>query len=248
MGNGEDEEALDYVTEQAALTPRYLIYMTLAGVLAGVGLLSNSVPILVGSMVIAPALPPVALVAFGVVYRKAPLAMRGLGVGLLGLLSAAVAALLVAVLMRVTDVIPPGTELLNKPMLEERVRPGWWSLAAAVAGGIVGVVALTEKKTDTLIGTVAALALVPAAAAAAVAALATDLDRTLGGLLLLGINFGLVVAMGILTLLLLRRQAAVAPIAAATVIIVAVVLLLALAHGTGVTPGQPPSIQTAPTP
>ena len=147
-------------------------------------------------------------------------------------------------LMRVTDVIPPGTDLLNKPMLEERVRPGWWSLAAAVAGGIVGVVALTEKKTDTLIGTVAALALVPAAAAAAVAALATDLDRTLGGLLLLGMNFGLVVAMGILTLLVLRREAAAAPIAAAVVITVAVVLLLALAHGAGVTPGQPPSIQT----
>ncbi len=65
-------------------------------------------------------------------------------------------------------------------MLEERVRPGWWSLAAALAGGVVGVVALTQKKTDTLIGTVAALALVPAGAAAGIAALATDVDRTLG--------------------------------------------------------------------
>ena len=248
MGDGDGEKALDYVIEQAALTPRYLVYMTLAGVLAGVGLLSNSVPILVGSMVIAPALPPVALIAFGVVHGEAPLVVRGLGVGLLGLLCASVAAFLVAVLMRVVDVIPAGTELLNKPMLDERVHPGWWSLVAAVAGGIVGVVALTEKKTDTLIGTVAALALVPAGAAAAVAALATDLDRTLGGLLLLGMNFGLVVAMGILTLLVLRRRVAAGPIVAATVIIVAVVALVALAHGAGISPGRPPSIQSASAP
>lgn len=246
MPTENDEETLDYVTERAALTPHFLIYMTLSGVLAAVGLLSNSVPILVGSMVIAPALPPVALVAFGLVHRKPPLALRGLGVALLGLLSAAVAAFLIAALMRATEVIPAGTELLDKPMLEERVRPGWWSLVAAVAGGIVGVVALTEKKTDTLIGTVAALALVPAAAAAAVAALATDLDRTLGGLLLLGMNFGLVVAMGILTLLVLRREAAAVPIVVALTITVAVVLLLALAHSTGVIPGEPPSIPTTP--
>lgn len=115
-------------------------------------------------------------------------------------------------------------------------------MAAAVAGGIVGTVALSEKKTDSLIGTVAALALVPAAAAAAVAALAADLHRTLGGLLLLGMNFGLVIAMGILTLLVLRRELAATPIAAAVLITAGVVLLLALARAVGVTTGEPTSI------
>lgn len=244
MANGDDD-ALGYVVEQAALTPRYLLYMTLAGVLAGVGLLSNSVPILIGSMIIAPALPPVALVAFGVVHRRASLAARGAGVAALGLGAAAVAAVVVAVLMRFTDVISPGTDLLAKPMLEERVRPGWWSLAAALAGGVVGVVALTEKKTDTLIGTVAALALVPAGAAAGMAALATDLDRTLGGLLLLGMNFAMIVAMGILVLAVLRREAAPLPLAIAAVLIVTIVVLIVIAHATGVTPGQPPAIQTS---
>lgn len=244
MSNENQDEALDYVAEQVGLTPRYLVYMTLAGVLAGVGLLSNSVPILVGSMVIAPALPPVALVAFALVHRKPSLVFRGLGVGVFGLLCAAGAAFLIAWLMRATDVIPAGTELLDKPMLEERVRPGWWSLAAAVAGGIVGTVALSEKKTDSLIGTVAALALVPAAAAAAVAALAADLHRTLGGLLLLGMNFGLVIAMGILTLLVLRRELAATPIAAAVLITAGVVLLLALARAVGVATGEPTSIPT----
>ncbi|WP_258804245.1 DUF389 domain-containing protein [Pseudarthrobacter sp. NS4] len=244
MADGDDD-ALEHVTEQATLTPRYLIYMTMAGVLAGVGLLSNSVPILVGSMIIAPALPPVALVAFGVVHRRASLVARGAGVAALGLGGAAVAAVLAGLLMQVTDVIPPGTELLSKPMLEERVRPGWWSLAAAVAGGVVGVVALTEKKTDTLIGTVAALALVPAGAAAGIAALAGDGDRALGGLLLLGMNFAMIVAMGILVLAVLRREAAPLPLTISVVLIAAIVVLMVIAHTTGMTPGQPPAIQSS---
>lgn len=241
----DDDDALEYVVEQAALTPRYVIYMTLAGVLAGVGLLSNSVPILVGSMIIAPALPPVALVAFAIVHGRPSLAARGAGVALLGLGAAAVAGLLAAILMRVTDVIPAGTELLAKPMLEERVHPGWWSLAAAVAGGIVGVAALTEKKTDTLIGTVAALALVPAGAAAGIAALATDVDRTLGGLLLLGMNFAMIVAMGIVVLAVLRREAAAIPLAIAVALIASIIVLVVVAHSTGVTAGRPPAIQTS---
>ena len=244
MADGNDD-TLEYVVEQAALTPRYLIYMTLAGVLAGVGLLSNSVPILVGSMIIAPALPPVALVAFGVFHGRPSLAARGAGVAALGLGAAAVAAVLTAMLMRVTDVIPPGTELLAKPMLEERVRPGWWSLAAALAGGVVGVVALTEKKTDTLIGTVAALALVPAGAAAGIAAPAADPDRALGGLLLLGMNFAMIIAMGILVLAILRREVAPLPLVIAVAFIAIIVVLVVIAHSTGVTPGQPPAIKSS---
>lgn len=56
------QEILDSVAAQAALTPSYLLYMTASGVLAAVALLSDSVPILVGSMVVAPALAPLALV------------------------------------------------------------------------------------------------------------------------------------------------------------------------------------------
>ena len=242
MAGGGDDDTLEYVVEQAALTPRYMIYMTLAGVLAGVGLLANSVPILVGSMIIAPALPPVALIAFGVVHGRASLVARGAGIAVLGLGAAAVAAVLVALLMQVTGVIPPGTELFGKPMLEERVRPGWWTLAAALAGGVVGVVALTEKKTDTLIGTVAALALVPAGAAAGIAALAADADRTLGGLLLLGTNFAMIVAMGILALAVLRREAAPLPLTISAALIAIIVVLMVMAHNAGVTTGEPPLI------
>lgn len=65
---------------------------------------------------------------------------------------------------------------------------------------------MAENKGDTIIGTVAALALVPAAGAAGIALMPQDPARALGGLLLLGINVGLIILMGIVTLLILRPE------------------------------------------
>jgi uncharacterized hydrophobic protein (TIGR00271 family) len=198
------EGIVERVASQAKLSGSYLVLMAAAGVLAAVALLTNSVPILIGAMVVAPALGPVALVAFATAGGKARLALRGLGVAAVGILLATGFAMLTTWIMNLTNVIPPDTNLLNKHLLEERVSPGWWSVAAALAAGIAGTLALAQVKTDTIVGTVAALALVPAAAAAGIAFMSHDPSRGAGGLVLLGINVGLIIVTGILTLLILR--------------------------------------------
>lgn len=246
-----DEENLSRVAEQVSLSPSYVVFMATAGVLAAVGLLANSVPILVGAMVIAPALAPVALVAFGLVAGQPGLAARGFGVALVGLGIALLAAIVTTIAMNVTNVIPPEANLLNKPLLEERVRPGWYAVVAAVAAGIAGTLALTKSKTDTLVGTVAALALVPAVAAAGISFLSQDPVRGLGGLLLLGVNVGLIIALGIVVLVVMdiwarrrdgrspeRRSYVLLLLAVAIAAVVSVVLALALAARA--VPGDPP--------
>lgn len=250
-----DQETLDRVVDQASLSPSYMVFMAVAGVLAAVGLLSNSVPILVGAMVVAPALAPVALVAFALVAGDVRLALRGLGVAFAGLGISLILALLTTVLMNATNVIPAETNLLNKPMLEERVRPGWYAVVAAFAAGIAGTVALTRAKTDTLVGTVAALALVPAIAAAGIGFLSADPVRGFGGVLLLAINVVLIIAMGILVLVVMgiagrkteprvpARAYGLLVASAGTVVAVMVVLALALAHGFA--EGAPPAFSAA---
>lgn len=198
------EDQVNNVAAKAEMNTTYLVLMATAGVLAAVALLTNSVPVLIGAMVVAPALGPVALVAFAVVGRKSHLAWRGLGAAAVGLVVATLFAMLTTWIMNVTDVLPANANLLNKPLLEERVSPGWWSVVAAMAAGIAGTVALAEEKTDTVVGTVAALALVPAAGAGGIAFLSDDPMRGLGGLALLGINVSLIIIMGVITLLVLR--------------------------------------------
>lgn len=201
-------ETVEKVAEQAKVTMTYLTLMATSGVLAAVAFLENSVPLLIGSMVVAPALPPVALVAFAIVGGKPGYVGRGVWAGLLGLFLAAAFAIATAWLLNITNVFPADSNMLNKPLLEERVNPGWSTVVAALAAGIAGTIALTKEKHDTLVGVIAALALVPAAAAAGIALLSQDPERSLGALKLLAINAGLIIVTVIFTLLIVRPDKA----------------------------------------
>lgn len=197
-------ETVEQIAVQAEVTPTYLVLMGTSGILAAVAFLENSVPLLVGSMVVAPALAPLALVAFAAVGGNTRYVGRGLWAAFSGLLLAACLATGTAWLLNVTHVFPADANLLDKPLLEERVNPGWSSVVAAIAAGVAGTIALTKNKYDTLVGAVAALALVPAAAAAGIALLSRNPESSLGALKLLAINGGLIIATGIITLLIVR--------------------------------------------
>lgn len=246
------EEILEQTGSQVELSGSYLLYMACSGVLAAVALLSSSVPILIGSMIVAPLMPPLALVPFALAAGRRAEAARGLRVALVGLVLAFVAAWATTAVMDLVGVIPAEVVLLNQPLLEERVRPGWWSMAAAVAAGLAGTVAQAHAKTDTLIGTVAALALVPAVGASALALFAGAPGRALGGALLLALNVGLIVAMGIVAVLATAGRQGLRPLLLVPVVIVAVVgLLLVWAQSTGTVPktpvtSGPPSVVVAP--
>jgi uncharacterized hydrophobic protein (TIGR00271 family) len=234
------EEILEQTGSQVQLSGSYLLYMACSGVLAAVALLSSSVPILIGSMIVAPLMPPLALVPFALAAGRRAEAARGLGVALVGLVLAFVAAWATVAVMDLVGVIPAEVVLLNQPMLEERVRPGWWSVAAALAAGLAGTVAQARAKTDTLIGTVAALALVPAVGASALALFAGAPERALGGALLLVLNVGLIVAMGIVGVLAAAGRQGLRPLLLVPVAIVAVVgLLVGWAQSTGTVPKTP---------
>ncbi len=198
------DRTIDKVSKQAQLTSSYLVFMAMAGILAAVALLTNSIPILIGSMVIAPALPPLGLVSLAVVAKKPRLALEGLKTAFLGFLIAMIFAMLTTWLLNITHVLPAETNLINKELLEERVKPGWYSVIAAIAAGISGAIALVKQKTDTLVGVVAALALVPAIAAAGIAFLSKNPIMGFGGLFLLAINVGFIIISGVLTVVVMR--------------------------------------------
>ena len=200
------DRTLKKVAKQARLNTSYLVFMAMAGVLAAVALLTNSVPILIGSMVIAPALPPLGLVSLALVARKPKLVLEGLKTAFIGFFLAMIFAMFTTWLLNITHVIPQETNLIDKELLEERVKPGWYSVIAAIAAGISGAIALVKQKTDTLVGVVAALALVPAIAAAGIAFLSKNPAMGLGGLFLLAINVGFIILSGVLTVIIIQPE------------------------------------------
>ncbi|GAA0538195.1 DUF389 domain-containing protein [Halorubrum ejinorense] len=191
--------------EQVALDTSYLVLMSMSGVLAGVALLTNSIPILIGAMVIAPALTPLELVSAGIAANRWKRAGFGTWVAFVGLLAATVGAIVTTLALNMTGVLPPAENLIEKPLLEERITAGWYSVVAAAAAGIAAGVTTDKERQDTLVGVVAALALVPAAAAGGITLLSRAPVKASGGLLLLGLNAGMVVITGTVTLWLGAR-------------------------------------------
>lgn len=200
------DQAVEEIAEQVELSSSYLVLMGMSGILSAIALLTNSIPILIGAMIIAPAFAPLSLVAFAIVGGKPRQILRGLGIALVGLFVATLLAMGTVWVFNSSDILPSQNNLLDKPLLEERVHAGWYSVVVALAAGVAGTIALVKQKVDTLVGTVAAIALVPAATAGAIAFMSRDPLRGIGGLELLGINITLIVFAGVITLLMMSPE------------------------------------------
>jgi len=196
-------ETVDQLAARAQVAPDYLVLMATSGVLAAVAFLTNSVPVLVGSMIVAPVFAPLALVGFAYAGNRPDYVRSGLRAGL-GI--AVLAAMLTTFLLNVTNVFPPDQNLFDKPLLKERLSVGWFSAVSAAAAGVAGNIALSRDRFDSLIGVLAALALVPAAAAAGIAFMSGNLAMAVGGLMLLGVNSGVAIVSGVIALRLLPPE------------------------------------------
>lgn len=183
----------------------FLALMSMAGVLTTTALLTNSIPVLIGAMVIAPIMPPLQLVAFGLVGGQWRLALRALGTSIFGLLMAILFTFITAWFLLKFGIVKEFGDNIYKPLLDERVRPGSYSVIVAIAAGFSGILAMAEHKVDTMVGVVSAVALVPAAGAGAISLMAGDLSRAVGGFSLFAINFLLILGVAIITLTLFGR-------------------------------------------
>ena len=198
-------QTLERVQRDAEISAYHLTLMGLAGILAAVALLTESVPVLIGAMLIAPAFAPLALLALALVLGRWVTAREAFVAATVGLGTALVMSMLTTWLLNVAGILPDYTNFASQPLLEERVRPGWYSMVVALAAGTAGMLAAIRNRVDALIGTIAAVALVPAGGAAGIAIVAGDSARALGGVLLLGINAVLIVATGMIVLLAIGR-------------------------------------------
>lgn len=198
-------ETLDRLQRETVISGYHMTLMGLSGVLASVALLTDSVPVLIGAMLVAPAFPPLALLALALVLGRWAMARHAFLVAVAGLGTAVVLAMFTTWFMNVAGIIPEFANLVRQDLLEERVRPGWYSMTVALAAGMAGMLASIRNQLDAVMGTIAAVALVPAGGAAGISMIAGDADRALGGLMLLGINVVLIVATGMMVLLAMGR-------------------------------------------
>ncbi|MFJ7216761.1 DUF389 domain-containing protein [Amycolatopsis sp. NPDC098790] len=209
-GEGADavvwEELVARTGEESRANVTFLAFLTIACLLAAVGVLTNSAVTIVGAMVVGPEFGPLAALAVGLVLRRGDL-LRRAGVALgVGFPLAMVVTLGGALLVRATDVFGEQAFRLDQNHEVDFVfSVGVPSLVVAMLAGAAGMLAMTSAKSAALVGVFISVTTVPAAGYAVVAAVAGEWSRCLQSVGQLLVNLlGIVAAAAIV--LTLRRN------------------------------------------
>lgn len=209
-GEGADavvwEELVARTGEESRMNVTFLAFLTIACLLAAVGVLTNSAVTIVGAMVVGPEFGPLAALAVGLVLRRGDLLRRASAALGVGFPLAMVVTLGGALLVRATGVFgEKAFQLEQNHDVDFVFSVGVPSLVVAMLAGAAGMLAMTSAKSAALVGVFISVTTVPAAGYAVVAAVAGEWSRCLQSVGQLLVNLlGIVAAAAIV--LTLRRN------------------------------------------
>ena len=198
------EEIEHRTGEETQLSGAYLAFLTVATVIAGIGVLLDQPILIVGAMVVGPEFGPLAALCVGLVQTRWTLARRSL-VALAGRVPGRDGCDDRAHVVdgRVRP-CPPEHAGRFAPLTDFIWRPDALSWVVGFLAGVAGMLSLTSAKSATLVGVLISVTTVPAAANAAVAVAYGVRGEAIGSAVQLAINLAAIVLAGVLTLLVQR--------------------------------------------
>jgi uncharacterized hydrophobic protein (TIGR00271 family) len=207
VGSGADavvwDDVLARTSDSAELTFSFLAFMTLAALIAAVGILTDSLVLIIGAMVVGPEFGPLAGLCVALVQRRADLAARSAWALLVGFAISIIATLVFVRGMVLFGLAAP-TMITVHPQTLFISRPDAWAGVIALLAGVAGMLSLTTSKPGALIGVFISVTTIPAAANMGVAAAYGQTTELRGAAIQLGLNILTMVVAGIGTLLLQR--------------------------------------------
>lgn len=172
----------------------FYVLLGLSGLIATLGLLANSVAIIIGAMIIAPLIGPITGIAYSATVANRRLLKRSFLTLLTGVLFTIAIATATVVLIGLRNVTP---EILA------RTNPNLLDLIIALAAGAAGAFANTRKRiADALPGVAIAVALVPPLSVVGIGLAWGETSFTVGALLLFITNLTGIIFSGVVILLL----------------------------------------------
>jgi uncharacterized hydrophobic protein (TIGR00271 family) len=184
---------------------RFLVFMAVAGVIAGFGVIDEDQILIVGAMAVAPDLLPITAACTGIVLRRRRLIRDGLASLLLGLAVAGAFAAIVAAGLDLFDLLPPEFALHETGFAAQQ-HINAETIFVALAAGVAGMLAV-ETRASMAVGVAISVTTIPAAAFLGVAAGIGELSKSLAALSVLGANIAMMLLGGSVTLAIQRRLA-----------------------------------------
>jgi uncharacterized hydrophobic protein (TIGR00271 family) len=209
-GDGSDaivwDELIARTGEESKPSVTFQAFLTIACVLAAVGIATNSTVTLVGAMVVGPEFGPLAAIAVGLVSKRWDLVRRAT-VALAAGFPVAIACTSALTWLGAQVGLLDRQTLLNGTESEFIYQFGVFSLIVALLAGAAGMLSMTSAKSAALVGVFISVTTVPAAGYAALAAVLGVWDRVGPAVAQLGINLIGIVAAAAAVLLIRRRRA-----------------------------------------
>ena len=164
---------------------RYVVLLFLSTVIATIGVVGNSVAIVIGAMIIAPLMRPIMATAAGLVMGD----MKRAGSSFLIVLASVAGVLGTAWLLTELSVVTV-ISVENNDQFSSRTSPRLIDLYAALASGAAGAFAISRKDVaDSLPGVAIAISLVPPICVAGIALAEGEWTAAGGAMLLFLTNF-----------------------------------------------------------
>ncbi|WNV89246.1 DUF389 domain-containing protein [Umezawaea sp. Da 62-37] len=170
------DELLSRTGEESRLNATFLAFLTIACLLAAVGVVTNSTVTLVGAMVVGPEFGPLAAVSVGLVLKRWDLVRRATAALVVGFPIAMVITVVGALLGSFAGLYDRQT-VIGQHDFDFVYTVGPFSLIVALLAGAAGMLSMTSAKSAALVGVFISVTTVPAAGYAAVAAVLGEWER-----------------------------------------------------------------------
>jgi uncharacterized hydrophobic protein (TIGR00271 family) len=170
---------------------RFWILLSLAAVIAAIGVVSDSTATVIGAMIVAPLMIPIQGTMLAAVIGDRRNLFVSMGLVAAGALAAIAIGFLVAV------VVPSAVTAAANSQVAGRVNPSLLDLMAALATGAVGSIALIRRDiSDTLPGVAIAISLVPPLSVVGITLEAGEAGQAWGAFLLFITNVAAILGVG----------------------------------------------------
>jgi uncharacterized hydrophobic protein (TIGR00271 family) len=198
------DEVEQRVGDEIELSATYLVFMTVATIIAAIGVLLDQPILIVGAMVVGPDFGPLAALCVGLVKAKRQLALKAALALAVGFPVAMLLTLGAVWLMDAAGLVEKSMLLADRPLTSFIWRPDALSWVVGFLAGIAGIVSLTSTKSGALVGVLISVTTVPAAANVSVALAYGVYDEAWGSGLQLVVNLAAIVVGGVGALLVQR--------------------------------------------
>jgi uncharacterized hydrophobic protein (TIGR00271 family) len=199
------DELVARTGEESRLSVSFQTFLTIACLLAAIGVITNSPVTVVGAMVLGPEFGPLAAVAVGMVLRRGDLVRRAAIALAVGFPLAMAITAVGSVVLDATGLLSTA-QLANLDQVDFVYDVGPFSLIVALLAGAAGMLSLTSARSASLVGVFISVTTVPAAAYASVALVEGRFVEAGQSVAQLAINLVGIVAAAVAVLLLARGR------------------------------------------